>query len=371
MDNTTIKYDAIRKLLKTVPVGYNGAEIVFTHISTDTYENENTNKKDRHDTLPGWVRFEKHPLLNATLFIDCHYTVTVKDVREPFITIDVLDNISSKLKRWGKMVYGSKVLLNPKLLIKREGYSDIQVPPPNKAQHYETPLDIMIGTKNENILKNFSGQGQSEMGDGRIEYWIEKYDKALPRHTNRLSNLSTMDDTWTYVEDSKLCFSIDVYISELEFVSYIQEKDNGEEENERIIQYVKEIKEFSNVTEAFNAMDDLIESTKNLGGLVPSNTPLKLKNLSPLSQQLLEILLYFYGDESYSIDDVLPGLSTVSDNMQSEIQHIDDSYVRIQTNVFFKNESITNHLSYYPDSTGEAEEILLMSLLVDWIDENN
>lgn len=356
MDNTTIKYDTIRKLLKTVPVGYDGAEVVFTHISTDTYEN--TNKNDRHDTLL------------ATIFIDCHYTVTVKDVREPFITIDVLDNISSKLMKWGRMVYGSKVKLNPKLLIKREGYSDIQVPPPNKSQHYETPLDIMIGTKNENILKNFSGQGQSEMGDGRIEYWIEKYDKALPRHTNRLSNLSTMDDTWTYVEDSKLCFFIDVYISELEFVSYIQEKDNGEEENERIIQYVKEIKEFSNVTEAFNAMDDLSLHT-NLGGLVPSNTPLKLKNLSPLSQQLLEILLYFYGDESYSIDDVLPGLSTVSDNMQSEIQHIDDSYVRIQTNVFFKNESITNHLSYYPDSTGEAEEILLMSLLIDWIDENN
>ena len=354
MDNTTIKYDAIRKLLKTVPVGYDGAEVVFTHISTDTYEN--TNKNDRHDTLL------------ATIFIDCHYTVTVKDVREPFITIDVLDNISSKLMKWGRMVYGSKVKLNPKLLIKREGYSDIQVPPPNKAQHYETPLDIMIGTKNENILKNFSGQGQSEMGDGRIEYWIEKYDKALPRHGK---SFLTVEDSWTYVEDSKLCFFIDVYISELEFVSYIQEKDNGEEENERIIQYVKEIKEFSNVTEAFNAMDDLIESTKNLGGLVPSNTPLKLKNLSPLSQQLLEILLYFYGDESYSIDDVLPGLSTVSDNMQSEIQHIDDSYVRIQTNVFFKNESITNHLSYYPDSTGEAEEILLMSLLVDWIDENN
>ena len=358
MDNTTIKYDAIRKLLKTVPVGYNGAEVVFTHITTDTYEN--TNKKSR-----------QYNTLHATLFIDCHYTVTVKDVREPFITIDVLDNITSKLKRWGKMVYGSKVLLNPKLLIKREGYPDLQVPPSDRPQHFETPLDIMIGTKNENILKNFSGQGQSEMGDGRIEYWIEKYDKALPRHTNRLGNLSAIDDTWTYVEDSKLCFSIDVYISELEFVSYIQEKDNGEEENERIIQYVKEIKEFSNVTEAFNAMEDLIESTNNLGGLVPSNTPLKLKNLSPLSQQLLEILLYFYGDESYSIDDVLPGLSTVSDNMQSEIQHIDDSYVRIQTNVFFKNESITNHLSYYPDSTGEAEEILLMSLLIDWIDENN
>lgn len=391
MDNTNIRYDAIRKVLKTVPMGYDGVKVVFSHISTDTYESKNIHTM-RNPSVPlsranasmTLFRNPTNPRAGKSdyTFIDCYYVVTIEDTKKPFITIRVLDDISEKLIKWGKLIYGSgnKVRLNPKLILKRNGYEDVQVPPPDSSQNHETPLDIIIGTDNEKILENFSGQGQMESAWGRIEYWIDKYGKALSRRNNRVSR-----DEWSYVEDSKLFLSVDLYIPELEFVSYVQDSNYldiayGAEtstenleatKNELILQYVKEIRENTNVSDSFNTMEDLIPSIKSLGGMIPSNTPLKLKNLSPLSQQLLEIAIYFYGDESYSLDDVLPGLSIVSDVMSRELEDIDDAYVRVQTNVFYKNKNIKNDLDYYPDSTSEAEDSLLMSLMVDWIYENN
>lgn len=352
MDNTNMNYDAIRKVLKTVPISYKGVKVVFSHISTDTYEGKS-------EAPYGRVYRRKEEKPSKMKFIDCHYIVNIEETSKPFVTIELLDGISDKLLKWGKMIFGSnKVKLNPKLTLKRKGYEDIQVPPPNRPQHEETIFDIMIGTENEKILDTFSGQGMMESPDGRIEYFIDKYGKST-------KNL----DTWTYVEDSKLCFAIDVYMSDFDFISYTQgmEFDNN---NELMVQYVKEIKKITDVSESYTQMEELIQSVKNLGDLVPSNTPLKIKNLSPLSQQLFEIAIYFYGDESYSLDSVLPGLSIVCEKMSQEIE-FPDSYVRVQPNLMYKGNRIKNTLDYYPDSTAEAEDSLLLSLLVDWIDENH
>lgn len=351
MDNTNMNYDAIRKVLKTVPISYRGVKVVFSHISTDTYEGESE--------APYGRVYRKGEKPNKMKFIDCHYIVNIEETSKPLVTIELLDIISDKLRKWGKMIFGSnKVRLNPKLTFKRKGYEDIQVPPPNKPQHQETIYDIMIGTENEKILETFSGQGMMDSAYGRVEYFIDKYGKST-------KNL----DTWTYVEDSKLCFAIDVYMSDFDFISYTQGIE-FDKNNELMVQYVKEIKQITDVSESFILMEELIPSFKNLGDLVPSNTPLKIKNLSPLSQQLFEIAIYFYGDESYSLDSVLPGLSIVCENMSQELEVIDDAYVRVLTNLIYKNNRIKNTLNYYPDSTSDAEDSLLLSLLVDWIDEN-
>lgn len=358
MDKIKIKYDPLRKVLKTIPISYRGVKVVFSHISTDTYESKNDNRDFNNKSID--------------TFIDCYYTVNVDDNRKPLVVIELIDLISEKLYKWGKMLFGSnKVRLNPKLILKREGYDDVQIPPHNTYQHYETPLDIIIGADNEKILETFTGQGQTEMSYGRLEYWIDKYSKVTDESAV-INKLLSQGSGWTYVEDSKLCFSINMHVSNLEFVSYIQEKDIEDEKKLRLTQCVEEVRQQSNVTESFNLMEDLpLDSYKDLGGLVPSNTPLKIKNLSPLSKQLFEILIYFYGDDSYDVGSVLPGLSKVYDDMSSLLEPIDDAYVRIQTNVFFNDESIKNNLSYYPDSTTEAEETLFLSLLTDWIYENN
>ena len=359
MDNK-INYNNIVKVLKAVPMNYRGADITFSHIDTEGYEASGGHKFS-----------DVYELTN----IDCHYIVSLHDLTKPFVTRELLYYLEDRIKRYAKLVYGSlkdseKLRLNPKLTLRRKGVSDVQIPPAGKPHHYESEVDIMIGTKNEEILESFSGQGMVRSNTYRLEYWIENYGKGL----HRAKHNGVSQNSWSYVEDNKLCLLIDVNVSVFEFMLTTNTTELSDEITQEIIQDIKTIKSLDNkdVNKTYEMIESLYTDLgkRDLSSLVPTNTPLKIKNPSDTTKQLMEILIYFCGDEWVELDYVLPGLSDVVTDMNDVLQDLDDMYVRLQTNLLFDGVYIQNRINYYPDSIIEAEDSLLNSLLVDYIYEN-